>query len=139
VKSTGTPLVKEIQAELSNGDVRLFRNNTGQGWQGIQQAFSLGAPMRGRTITLEHARVIQFGLAEGSGDLIGFKCVTVTPDMVGQKVAVFVSIECKTGAGRMRKGQAAWLAMVRYFGGIADVARSRADAVFILAGGRRAK
>jgi ribosomal protein S19 len=39
---------------------------------------------------------VQFGLCKGSADLIGWKRVTVTPEMVGSTVAVFTSIEVKT-------------------------------------------
>lgn len=67
------------------GNVKLFRNNSG--------AF--------RDAT---GRVVRYGLANESkafnamvksGDLIGWETVTITPDMVGQKIARFLSVECK--------------------------------------------
>ncbi|MEN9862217.1 MAG: hypothetical protein RLZZ515_2699 [Cyanobacteriota bacterium] len=91
-------------------DARLFRNQVG----------SLPDPRTGRLVT--------FGLARGSADLIGWRTVVITPEMVGQRVAVFTSIEVKTPTGRMRPEQQAWLGVVRGSGGIAGVARSVQDA-----------
>ena len=70
---------------------------------------------------------MQFGLCKGSADLIGWRTVTVTPEMVGQKIAVFTSIEVKSTSGRVKPEQQQWLAAVQAAGGIAAVARSVAD------------
>ena len=64
----------------------------------------------------------------GGGDLLGWRTVEVTPEMVGQRVAVFTSIEVKTPTGRLRAEQEQWLKVVRAAGGIAGVARSVEDA-----------
>ena len=74
---------------------------------------------------------MSFGLARGSADLIGWRTVTITPDMVGQQVAVFTSIEVKTPTGRIRPEQQQWLDAVQAAGGIAGVARSVKDALRI--------
>ena len=89
--------------------MRLHRNNTG-------------------TLRDQHGRPVQFGLAKGSADLIGWTTRTITPDMVGQQVAVFTSIEVKTATGRLRPEQRQWLEAVQAAGGIAGVARSVEDA-----------
>ena len=94
--------------------LRLFRNQVGQ----------LPDPRTGRPV--------QFGLARGSADLIGWRTVVVTPEMVGTKLAVFTSIEVKTPSGRLTPAQSAWLGTVRSAGGIAGVARSVRDAEEIL-------
>jgi hypothetical protein len=75
---------------------------------------------------------VQFGLARGSADLIGYRTITITPDMVGQQVAVFLSIEVKTPTGRIRPEQQAWMDTVQAAGGIAGVARSVEDALRIM-------
>jgi hypothetical protein len=72
---------------------------------------------------------VQFGLARGSADLIGYRTVTITPDMVGQDVAVFVSLEVKTPTGRIRPEQANWQRTISAAGGIAAVVRSVDDAL----------
>ena len=110
-----TEIQQRIRLEIGHrSDVRLFRNNTG----------TLPDPRTGRPI--------QFGLAKGSADLIGIKQVTITPDMVGQTIGVFTSIEVKTPTGRVTPQQRNWLAMVRKLGGIAGIARSIRDANEIL-------
>lgn len=110
-----TVIQQQIRLALgSRSDLRLFRNNTG----------TLPDPRTGRPI--------RFGLAKGSADLIGLRTVTVTPDMVGQRLAVFTSIEVKTATGRLMPEQRNWLEMVRERGGIAGVVRSVQDANEIL-------
>ena len=76
---------------------------------------------------------MQFGLARGSADLIGFRTVTITPDMVGQRLAVFVSLEVKTPTGRIRPEQANWQRTVSAAGGLAAVVRSVQEAENLLA------
>ena len=75
---------------------------------------------------------MQFGLARGSADLIGWRTITITPEMVGKQLAVFTSIEVKTPTGRIRPEQQAWLDTVQTAGGIAGIARSIRDANEIL-------
>jgi hypothetical protein len=75
---------------------------------------------------------VQFGLCVGSSDLIGFQSVTVTPEMVGQKVAIFTAIEVKTETGKVSEQQTKFLNMVARFGGIGAVVRSVDDAVDLL-------
>ena len=73
-------------------------------------------------------RPVQFGLARGSADLIGWRTITITPEMVGTQLAVFTSIEVKTPNGRIRPDQHAWERTVSNAGGIAGIARSIQDA-----------
>ena len=100
---------QHIRLRCSTGPVRLFRNNTG-------------------TLRDQHGRPVTFGLAKGSADLIGWTTRTITPDMVGQRVAVFTSIEVKTPTGRVAPEQQQWLQAVQAAGGIAGIARSVEDA-----------
>jgi len=109
-----TDLQQRIRLAVGmHADLRLFRNQVGQ----------LPDPRTGRPV--------QFGLARGSADLIGWRTLVVTPDMVGQRIAVFTSVEVKTPTGRLTPAQHAWLGAVRAAGGIAGVARSVADAFTI--------
>ena len=106
-----TALQQRIRLALgTRPDLRLFRNNTG----------TLPDPRTGRPV--------QFGLARGSADLIGYRTVTITPDMVGQQVAVFTSLEVKTPTGRVRPEQTNWLHTIKRAGGIAAIVRSVDDA-----------
>jgi len=105
---------------------RVFRNNIGAGFVGRVAGESAGA------VTLVNYRRIHFGLFTGSSDLIGWKSVEITPDMVGRKVAIFVSVETKTPGGRLSREQEAWIERVRFFGGIAGRARSETEATKII-------
>jgi hypothetical protein len=117
VPNAETDIQQRIRLALgTRSDLRLFRNNTG----------TLPDPRTGRPV--------QFGLARGSADLIGWRTITITPEMVGQRVAIFTSIEVKTTSGRTTPAQQAWLGTVRGAGGIAGVARSVSDAVRIMDG-----
>jgi hypothetical protein len=110
---TEQQIQQHIRISCSNGDTRLFRNNTG-------------------TLKDANGRPVQFGLCKGSADLIGWRTVTITPEMVGSTVAVFLSIEVKTATGRLRPEQQQWLDAVQAAGGIAGVARSVSDAQALL-------
>lgn len=70
---------------------------------------------------------VAYGLAPGSSDLIGWTTRTVTPGMVGQRIAVFTAIEVKTPTGQPTDQQSHFLETVHRAGGIAFIARSEAD------------
>lgn len=109
-----TNLQAQIWKAVSTApDVRLFRNNVG-------------------TCKAADGRFVRFGLCTGSSDLIGLKSVVITPDMVGQRVAVFCAVEVKTPKGRVTEEQQRFLDFVKRSGGIAGVARSPEDAQKII-------
>lgn len=115
VANAETTLQQQIRLAVGTRlDARLFRNQVG----------SLPDPRTGRLVT--------FGLARGSADLIGWRSVLITPEMVGRRLAVFTSIEVKTATGKLRPEQQAWLGVVRGAGGLAGVARSVEDALQII-------
>jgi hypothetical protein len=106
-----TTILQRIRLALGRvPGLRLFRQNVG-------------------ALKDEHGRIVRFGLHPGSADLIGWRSVEITPDMVGRRVAVFTSIEVKTPTGRLRPDQANWQAQVEEAGGIAIIARSESDAL----------
>ena len=76
---------------------------------------------------------MQFGVGSpGGSDLIGYRKVTITPEMVGMEVPVFAAIEVKTARGRATEHQKAFIEHIRNAGGIAGIARSVDDAQNIL-------
>lgn len=99
------------------------------GWVG-----RLAKQYDGGIVVLHNARPLHAGLCVGSGDLIGFKTITITPDMIGKKVAVFGSLEVKMPNGRSTTAQKNFLKIVRQFGGFADVAHSEDEAIGLLHG-----
>lgn len=100
---------------------RIFRNNVGSGWTG--PGFNLRPGQvytaKGGERVLTMPRLVEFGLVKGSGDGVGWHTISITPDMVGRSVAVFVSLETKSRAGRATKEQLNWLHQVNAAGGIA--------------------
>jgi hypothetical protein len=103
----------EIRLAISSPTVKMFRNNVG-------------------SLKDKNGRRVQFGLCQGSSDLIGFTSKTITADDIGKTVAVFTAIEIKTPKGKISESQQAFIDMVRNKGGLAGVARSIEDAQEIL-------
>lgn len=95
-----------------------------QAWVGKRIA---GGP--GKRVVLENPRILHAGLATGSADLIGWVPTVITPEMVGETVAVFTSIEVKTGKVAETKDQERWRESVTAAGGIAEVVRDEAELV----------
>jgi hypothetical protein len=115
LSNSETKIQQEIRLALGQrSDLRLFRNETGK----------LPDPRTGQWV--------QFGLAKGSSDLIGFKTIKITPEMIGQEIAQFVSLEIKTESGKLSTIQQNWLQKVKSSGGIVGVARTVKDALNIL-------
>ena len=102
----------KIRLAIGSGDVRLFRNNTG-------------------ALLDMQGRLVKFGLCKGSSDLIGFRSITITPDMVGQKIAVFSAIEVKD-KGKATVEQKNFINIINNAGGYAGVAKNVNDAKKIL-------
>jgi hypothetical protein len=88
-----------INTRLLNlaGNERLFRINAGMGWAGTV------VKRTPRMIILENPRPFH-GAPVGWPDLTGWTEVIITPDMVGQSVAVFTAEEVKAGTQRIKKG-----------------------------------
>ena len=111
-RSDEAKVQNDIRIACGAGPARLWRNNTGA----LKDAAG---------------RLVRYGLCPGSSDLIGLRTITITPDMVGQTLAVFVAIEVKD-RGRATPEQQAFIAMVQQAGGLAGIARSVDDARTIL-------
>lgn len=102
-KSMPKPLETEYSNRavvgLSKAGYRLFRNNTG--------LFK----------TLDGKRIVRCGLCPGSSDQIGWHPVVITPEMVGQRIAVFVGLEVKRGDKPPTEEQVTFLDNVKAAGG----------------------
>lgn len=101
--------------------VRVFRNLVGQAVMG-RTVWNGGAAV------IKPAFRVTTGLIPGSGDLIGWRTITVTPDMVGKPIAQFLSLEVKTATGKPRPEQLNWMERVNAAGGLAVIARSPDEA-----------
>lgn len=106
---------KDIRLSITENlpNCTIFRNNTGR-------------------LKTDTGRVVTFGLTVGSSDLIGWTTATITPDMVGQKVAIFTAIEVKTEKGKVKEQQEKFINNVINSGGIAKVVRSPDETINFL-------
>jgi hypothetical protein len=107
-------ILKTIMLALSKIGVIILRNNIG-------------------ALFNEKGQLVRFGVGgKGGSDLIGINTIIITPEMVGDKIGVFVAIEVKAPSGKLTKEQEQFLNAVRNAGGIAGVARSAEEAVELL-------
>ena len=88
-------IIDDILINLSP-ERRLFRANCGLGWTGE-------SAWKGKFLIIKNARPFH-GMPEGMPDLIGWTETEITPDMVGQRVAIFTGIEIKTGRQKIKPG-----------------------------------
>ena len=119
-------LLKKIHIDFVDENTRLFRNNVGTAFQGKHSFLEDGG------LLLQYPRRIKFGLCIGSSDIIGFKSIKITEDMVGQNVAVFTALEIKGDSGKVTNDQSDFLNMVDTMGGLAGIVRTPEDAAWIL-------
>lgn len=115
---------------------RLFRNNVGTGLQYVDRAPQGWEPPK-------WLKPFTYGLPNGSADLVGWTSVKITPEMVGQTLAVFASVEVKPEGWHSTPSfensnrgiaQASWARAVEGAGGRAGRACSIDEALAILRG-----
>ena len=110
-----TDVWRAVMKALSPQGYRLFRN----------QRYK-GPIVSGGKLTGGYADCGVGG--DGGADLIGFRIIEVTPEMVGKRIAQFCAIETKSTRGRKESEQITFIDGVRAAGGIAGFARSVAEA-----------
>lgn len=117
-----------IRAYGMSEHARLFRNNVGNFWS--------GRPVKSKPgiVALKNPRRVQCGLANGSGDLIGIRTITIREEDVGKQIGQFVSLEVKGERTRTKDEQIAWAEFVRKRGGLAGIVRTIEEAEAILEG-----
>ena len=98
-----TPLRNRIMYRCSQGACRLFRMQVGLGWIGEARHFHTPTytEIQPGDVLIRKARAFKAGI-KGMHDLVGWNSVTVTEDMVGQKLAVYTSMEVKGEGRRVR-------------------------------------
>lgn len=115
---------------------RLFRNQVGLAWQGraTQVHTRYTTEVYPGDVVLRQARRVSTGLCVGSHDLIGWTPKTVTPEMLGTRLAVFTSIEVKLKGTKTTDQQHQFGAAVKEAGGISAIVDDHikaADAVIL--------
>ena len=105
-------------------NLRVFRNHVGKG--------VTGRIIRGKSPGEWHVtngRMTTFGLGPDTPDLVGWETITVTPAMVGQKIATIFFVEVKDLKGALSPGQRTFIEFARGMGCKVVVARSAEEAV----------
>jgi len=104
-----TPYMRRLALQLTERGARVFRNNVGF----LKDRFG---------------NLVKYGVCNpGGSDLIGWKSIVITPDMVGKKAALFVAVEVKAWDGTSTEEQEDFQRAVRDAGGIALLAREGHD------------
>jgi hypothetical protein len=104
-----------LRLQLGREGYKLWRNNVG-------------------VLKDKNGRPVRYGLANEtpamnrafkSGDLVGWRPVLITPEMVGKLLAQFVSLEAKRPKGRVMEAQERWRDLVNAAGGYAVISDGR--------------
>lgn len=128
-------ILKTVMLAATLSGAVALRNNVGTGWLGRSKWLKAGERYvaHGDEIVIQQPRPLHAGLHRGSADLIGWRTITITADMIGKRVAVFLSAETKSATGRLSADQKNWLQQVNGAGGIGIVCRSADEFTELLA------
>lgn len=134
-KSNEHKLQNEVRNQLA-GKVRVFRANVGQGWAAnSKDTFKFSRPqaitVSAGDVLLRNARPFNTGLPVGFPDTFGWQDLVITPEMVGQTLALFWALELKDKAS-LSEEQANFIAALIQSGGKAGAPRSEQEACQIL-------
>lgn len=120
--SASSILAAWVATHFTGLGARLFRNNVGEAWVGR------GSKRPDGSVLIPDASRVVYGLCVGSSDHVGWTPVRVTPDMVGDMVAVFTAVEEKTlSYPTLTADQRNFLDQVTAAGGFGYVARETKD------------
>jgi hypothetical protein len=106
-----------------------FRANVGTAW-----ASNDIAKLADGSLVLRNPRPFSTGLPAGFHDVFGFVPTVITPDMVGQTVAIIATVECKSSTGKAREAQERFAKAVKAAGGRTGFARDVPTALRIVRG-----
>ena len=132
-----TDIAHTIMKDISACGGRLLKNTRGMFYT-LDSVRALIAAVKSCDFkrvadAIRNLRQVRAGLqANGSSDLIGFRPVVVTPEMVGSTVAIFSAVEVKTATGAASEEQTQFVGFVLKNGGFAGIARSSEDAKRIM-------
>ena len=107
MRNPETNIMNKIMIKMSQKGYLIWRNQVG-----------LFKTLDGRTVNI--------GI-KGSSDLMAVKPTVITPEMVGQTLAVFVAVEVKAATGRQSEPQKKWQKAVEKLGVKYILARSEND------------
>lgn len=119
-------IINDVLLSASKLGWRLFRNNTGTGWAGkiFRTPMPISVRLNPEDVIIRNASLLNAGLCKGSSDIIGWKPVIITQDMVGKTVAIFTAIEIKYGSTKTTEEQSNFIDNVIRAGGYGKIVRS---------------
>lgn len=119
---------------------RLAQNVVGGGWIGTLGEEYMYSTKKGprKSVELYNARFIKFGLLipssergkihGGTLDLVGWRTVVITPEMVGKKIAQYLEFDAKTpGYDRMSPDQKNRVKQILSAGGMTGIFRKNGE------------
>lgn len=132
-----TDIVHRIMLDTSKLGARLWKNVRGEFFTkpevyGLIDAAKSLNPTRILKACRQLRRIKAGLMAADSSDLIGFRPVLITQDMVGSTLPVFTALEVKTETGAVRKGQSDFCDFIAKNGGFSGICRSTEDAKKIM-------
>jgi len=121
--------MRRIQVLASKKGARLFRNNVALGWVGRPEKITTKKTVTvyPGDVVVRVARPLHAGLCKGSSDLIGWRPIIITPEMIGRTIAQFTACETKYMDGVVSLEQSAFIKVVNDAGGCAFAPRSEDD------------
>lgn len=132
-----TDIVHTIMRDTSPLGARLWKNVRGLFYTKPEVEGLVSAIKRGNIpqvmAAIKKLRQVMGGLqAAGASDLIGFRPVVITQEMVGTTIAVFCALEVKTATGAATGQQPEFIDFVLKSGGFAGLVRDSVDAKIIM-------
>lgn len=131
-KSQEHSIQNDVRDQLSDKVRMVFRANVGQGWTAngkdtFRPSKQTAVVLERGDVLLRNARPFNTGLPAGFPDTFGCQEVVITPDMVGQKVAVFWALEIKDQSSAS-VAQSNFINALNMSGGKAAVVHSEQEA-----------
>lgn len=124
-------LLTDIQSHYSKNGDRIFLQSKGLGWYGkfLKPPMNTSAIITPHDVLIRDARPIRAGMCVGVTDLVGWTTITVEPEHIGKKLAVFTAIECKEDNLPADPDRKKFIESVKIAGGFAKVIKSVSDLI----------
>lgn len=122
-------LINQVLLSYTENGNRLFRQNTGVAWAGAfyKSPMKTTVTINPEDVVVRNARMLRAGLCRGSSDLVGWRRLTITPEMIGQTIAQFSAIEVKYGRTKTTAEQINFIEQVNKSGGHGKIIYSLED------------
>lgn len=102
----------------------------GLGWYGkfLKPPMNTSAIITPQDVLIRDAKPIRAGMCVGVTDLVGWTTITVEPEHIGKKLAVFTAIECREDLP-MAPDRKKFIESVKLAGGFAKIVENVKDLI----------